>query len=358
MTTAPHSSEFPDANALSPAEFALALAELHGQATLDTLCTAAAQLGSSALGLTWVALLLRTDDGPLRPAVTATPGLSNWPVAAPHVAAERVPALLDQLAGRTLVAPALAEITGDAVERDLLAAIDRAFRPAIACVSRVLVDDRTRGAVVVLVQGAGAPEPALAGLAMHVARAMSGLLLDQCRTEGDRDPETKLLGRWAFEDEVRRETARASRYRRSFALLSLWMEGADGDTLRRLGRGIEGLIGEVDMLARLDEQGLVVLMPECGRREAFLLAHRLGEWSAGLQFGVTVYPHEGTTWEGLVAAVGQPAVAAEPAAAGETSAPAGWPDAAERRRSLRDAFPAFDRQQASGSQPGHSAGYA
>lgn len=359
-------SERLDGNGLSLAEFALALAELHGQSSLEALCRAAAQLGSSALGLTWVALLARPDDdAPLRPIVTATPGLSNWPVAAPRVPAEHLPVLLERLAGRTLVAPALAEIMEDAVARDLLAAIGSTIRPALTCVSPVLVEEQTRGVVVVLLQSAEAPDVALAGLAVHTARAMSGLLLiEQSRAAGECDPATQLLGRRAFEDQVRREIARAARYRRTFALLSLRIEAADAEMLRRLGRGIQGLIREVDTLARFDEGRLVVLMPECGRREAFLLAHRLDEWSSDLQFGVAVYPHEGDTWEGLAAAVVQPVVATEPAVA-PTSAPAGgahtpasWPDPAERRRSLLDAFPAFDRPPAPNGQPGRGAGYA
>lgn len=289
---------------LSPAEFGLALAELHARPTLQALCDAAAQVGTDALGSTWVAVVARrTPDGPLQSMANAGPGASPWPVAAPSIGAEAAWALFQRLDGKATVAPTVSDALGNAVERGAASALQLAVRPEHVCLAPVVVEGLPVGVVLVLVRGEGVPEEAVLALADHTATATRGqLLMERMRNQGDVDQATFLINRAAFDIYAAREVTRARRYKRPLSLLVLSPADPDDDTLRRLGSDVMAVIRVMDILARLDEGRLALLLPETERAGATTLARRTEQRNPGLRVTVATLPGDGTTWEALLAA--------------------------------------------------------
>lgn len=289
---------------VSPAEFGLALAELHARPTLQALCDAAAQVGTDALGSTWVALVARrTPDGPVQSMANAGPGASPWPVAPPTIAVEQAQELFHRLDGKATVAPTVNEALGTAVERGVASALQLAVRPEHVCIAPVVVEGLPVGVVLVLVRGEGVPEEAVMALADHTATATRGqLLMERMRNQGDIDQSTFLINRAAFDIYAAREVTRARRYKRPLSLLVLSPADPDDETLRRLGSDVMAVIRVMDILARLDDGRLALLLPETERAGATTLARRTEQRNPGLRVTVATLPGDGTTWEALLAA--------------------------------------------------------
>lgn len=288
---------------VSPAEFGLALADLHARPTFQSLCDAAAKVGTDALGPTWVTLLVRrTPDGPLQPTAHTGPGASPWPVAVPVIAPEQARALFNTLNGKAKLKPTVNDALGDAIEHGAASSLQLAVRPEHVCITPVIVEGLPLGVVLVLVRGENVPEEAVLALADHTATATRGqLLIERMRNQGDIDQATFLINRAAFDINAAREVTRARRYRRPLSLLVLSPADADDETLRRLGSDVMAVIRVVDILARLDDKRLVLLLPETERAGATILARRTEARNPGLRVTVAALPGDGPSLESLLA---------------------------------------------------------
>jgi hypothetical protein len=145
-----------------------------------------------------------------------------------------------------------------------------------------------------------------------------------------------LLTPAAVTDLARRELERAERYRRvlSLAVIELPEEDArEAALVRHLSAALRG----PDAVGRLDEGGLLLVLPETPRGGAEACIRRLRRLTepdvGGLQIGIASFPQDGQRWDELVrVALGRMGTVEAPPVAN-----------ASPRGSLRGAFPAFYR---------------
>lgn len=301
---APHQSEQPaDGPTLSPAEFAIALTELHRRPSLQSLCDATAHLGSAALGPTWAALLSRAvSDEPLRATAASGPDQARWPLEPPQIDADAVPGLFARIEAHVTTGSTVAAVCGDALSADAAAALQNALRPRIAALAPVVVDGRRSGVVFVAVD-ADVPHEAVTALVEHAAAATSSLLqIDLLREHGDSDHESGVLTRAALDRTVAREMIRARRYDRPLTLVVVRPAESGAKALRLLGQTLAELIRETDLIARLDEAHLAVLLPETDQEGGQTFVVRVLGRVPGVYASAANYPVDGTTWEALAAA--------------------------------------------------------
>jgi GGDEF domain-containing protein len=145
-----------------------------------------------------------------------------------------------------------------------------------------------------------------------------------------------LLGPAAIADLARREIERAERYRRVLSLAVIELPAGDARETalaRHLGAALRG----PDAAGRLDEGGLLLVLPETPRGGAEACIRRLRRLTepevGALQIGIASFPQDGQRWDELVRAA--------LARMGTVEAPP-VPNASPRG-SLRGAFPAFYR---------------
>jgi GGDEF domain-containing protein len=358
----PSTNGVPAGPTLSPAEFATALTELYARPSLQSLCDAAAHLGTAALGPTWVALFSRgVSDDPLWPAAASGPDQARWVVEPPQIPAEQVPALFGRLAGRALTAASIAALLDGILPADTVSTLQDALQPSLAALAPVVVDGQGAGAVLIATRG-DLPAEAVQALAEHTATAMRGLVqIDRLRAHGDRDAESELLSRSAFERTASREMMRARRYGRPLSLIVVTPAEPGAQRLRATGQHLQRALRETDSVGRLDDERLVVLLPETERDAAHAIARRIRDLVAAAQVGVANHPADGATWEALLAVASKirpspaPAAARSAVPAPRQPASAEWDNAPSDRfprhdgppPRLRDVFPSF-RSRAAG----------
>ncbi len=111
---------------------------------------------------------------------------------------------------------------------------------------------------------------------------------ERLRYFADRDPLTGLWNRRRFEEDVRRQTARAQRYGESAALLAFDLDGfkyvndtlghgAGDDLLIHVGHTISRRLRDTDALARLGGDEFAALLPNVSLREAVAIGQELCE---------------------------------------------------------------------------------
>jgi two-component system, cell cycle response regulator len=122
---------------------------------------------------------------------------------------------------------------------------------------------------------------------------------------GIKDPETSAYTFAYFGDVAVREIDRAGRYGRRFALLTIDMTGMNPSvqTKREIADGILEAVRDSDVLARVEDEELYLLLPETGLLGAFTcrrrILQRLGDLDAiegtrgHTSVGVAVYPTDG-----------------------------------------------------------------
>ncbi|MDW8252307.1 MAG: diguanylate cyclase [Chloroflexota bacterium] len=162
----------------------------------------------------------------------------------------------------------------------------------------------------------------LIGLALANLR-----LRDRLREESLRDPLTGLFNRRFLDDAIAREIQRADRTGTSLALLMLDLDHfkafndryghAAGDSaLQTLGRFLTARLRATDIACRYGGEEFTLLLPATSREQALRIADRLREQfeavpivHAGarlspltLSIGVALYPEDGCTAQGLLAA--------------------------------------------------------
>jgi CheY-like chemotaxis protein/GGDEF domain-containing protein len=170
-----------------------------------------------------------------------------------------------------------------------------------------------RGAVTLLA-AAPAPSPKDLGLELLVTIA-TGLLSDvkdrEALSDGAmKDPASSAYSFGYFVDVAGREIDKARRYGRRFALVSLTLDpGASLATLEVAERALR-VARDIDVLARVDESELLLLMPEADGLEVNDLRQRLVRELArepgsvpprggsirtpqGITLGTSTFPHDG-----------------------------------------------------------------
>lgn len=129
-----------------------------------------------------------------------------------------------------------------------------------------------------------------------------------------KDDETGLATEAYFRIRLREEIERVHRYRAPCALLLVEIDageqGLDADSLRRAAKAIKQITRRTDLLARLGDHLLAVLMPHTGV-QARALAGRISSLVASAvpvtdrptrtTFGFAICPHHGDTDEALLA---------------------------------------------------------
>jgi GGDEF domain-containing protein len=99
-------------------------------------------------------------------------------------------------------------------------------------------------------------------------------LYTEARRLADTDPLTDLRNRRYFNERLRRECARARRYKRSLGLLLFEAEGGLSD-YATAGQRIQGVVRGTDIAAHLGEGLFAVIMPEARQADAERLHRRL-----------------------------------------------------------------------------------
>jgi diguanylate cyclase (GGDEF)-like protein len=194
-------------------------------------------------------------------------------------------------------------------------------------------------ALVVLVAAIAAPPPLL--LAALVVPASLGVLLalrarlererDAMRRFALRDPLTGLANRRALDERLGYEIARHTRQGEVFAVLALDLDGfkavndrfghdAGDEVLCETADALVGAVRAQDTVVRLGGDEFCVLAPQTGEAAAEHLADRVRAALAGVTTGVSglsasigaaVFPADGTTPDGLLAAADQAAIVAK-----------------------------------------------
>ncbi len=155
-----------------------------------------------------------------------------------------------------------------------------------------------------------------AGLAMRNA-----WLLQQVQRLADTDALTGVANRRSFEMAISRDVSRSIRSGESLTLVMLDLDHfkqlndlfghqAGDEVLRRVGAVLREACRESDVAARYGGEEFAVLLPGCGRHEAFVAAERLRELIARIEAAVPISTSAGiatfgvhaTTPDGLVAA--------------------------------------------------------
>ena len=185
-------------------------------------------------------------------------------------------------------------------------------------------------ALVVLCAAIAAPPPPLP--AAFVVPASLGVLLalrarlererDAMRRFALRDPLTGLANRRALDERLGYEVARHTRHGESFTVLALDLDGfkavndrfghdAGDELLRDAAAALVGAMRAQDTVVRLGGDEFCVLAPQTGAASAEHLVIRVRESLAGVtaglsglsaSMGTAVFPADGTTPEGLLAA--------------------------------------------------------
>ena len=185
-------------------------------------------------------------------------------------------------------------------------------------------------ALVVLLAAIAAPPPVLP--AAIVVPASVGVLLalrarlererDAMRRFALRDPLTGLANRRALDERLGYEIARHTRHGEAFTVLALDLDGfkavndrfghdAGDELLRDAAAALIGAVRAQDTVVRLGGDEFCVLAPQTGAASAEHLVLRVRESLAGVtaglsglsaSMGTAVFPADGTTPEGLLAA--------------------------------------------------------
>ncbi|MDQ3955948.1 MAG: GGDEF domain-containing protein [Actinomycetota bacterium] len=146
--------------------------------------------------------------------------------------------------------------------------------------------------------------------ASHAALAMrKAWLLQQVQVLADTDALTGLANRRSFEKALSQDISRSIRTGEEFTLVMLDLDHfktlndrfghqAGDDVLRKVGEVLRTACRESDTPARYGGEEFAVLMPSCGKSEAFQTAERLRELIANIEApvpvttsaGVAIYP--------------------------------------------------------------------
>jgi diguanylate cyclase (GGDEF)-like protein len=150
-------------------------------------------------------------------------------------------------------------------------------------------------------------------------------VLKRLRHNAATDPLTGLNNRRIFEEHLRREINRASRYGSSFALLSIDLRRfksvndsfghvAGDEILRSVGRASLETIRASDIACRVGGDEFAILLPRAQRASAEMLGERIARrfeeyaqaiaptTTVGVDFGVAIYPDDGEDSISLFAA--------------------------------------------------------
>jgi diguanylate cyclase (GGDEF)-like protein len=195
------------------------------------------------------------------------------------------------------------------------------------------------GALVVLAAAAAAPPPPVPALVV-VPASLAVLLALRARLERERDamrrfalrdPLTGLANRRALDERLGYEIARHTRQGESFSVLALDLDGfkavndrfghdAGDEVLCETASALVGAVRAQDTVVRLGGDEFCVLAPQTGavaaehladRMRAALAAVTTGVSGLSASIGAAVFPADGTTPEGLLAAADQTAIAAK-----------------------------------------------
>jgi GGDEF domain-containing protein len=300
LSTVPN---YVDLLTLSPAEYSQALTQLYGHRSVRSLCDAAVQLGTAALGPTLVALWRRRGASDhLLLAATVSLGQTAWPAVARELALPRAYAVFQEHRGQPVgglsVSSMLARLT-DCHE----AIASSTAETTLASVAFVERDGLLAGVTLVAIQSE-APLAALHALSGHTAAAMRQLLsVDPAGPRRHRDPATGLLTRTGLEERAAREIVRAARYGRPLTLLVVKPGSSDGATMRVCARVLQDQLRDLDILARFDERHLAAMLPETDAHGGQLVVDRLRErlLAVGADIGLAAFPDDGRTWDLLKA---------------------------------------------------------
>ncbi len=143
--------------------------------------------------------------------------------------------------------------------------------------------------------------------------AARGARLEAPPLPGAVDPTTRMATEGYFLERLSQEVERARRYPQQFSVLLVEPDaGAGGDDTRTaLARFLRTNVRNIDLVAFLRGQQFGLLLPHTGR-EATVLAERIvrnvagrlpaGESGSTVSIGVSVFPTNGRTTEGLLSA--------------------------------------------------------
>jgi GGDEF domain-containing protein/ActR/RegA family two-component response regulator len=176
--------------------------------------------------------------------------------------------------------------------------------------------ERFEGLLVVS-PGAGVPRAAWASREAEIASSLAAACLatvsaaERATGAALKDPRSSAYSFAYFVDVAGREIDKALRHNRRFALATLSLEGAasDGDVIQAIER-ILSVVRDTDVVARVDERELYLLLPETGgigahscRRRVMRKLESGGDWSpggGGVLVGVAAFPHDGTALSQLL----------------------------------------------------------
>jgi PleD family two-component response regulator len=88
---------------------------------------------------------------------------------------------------------------------------------------------------------------------------------------------------WEIGDYLRRQLKRAQRTRESFSLILLQIRGTDQSAQSRVMGGLIHAVRETDVMARIGDEEVVVLLPDTGPDGAQVLTERIGQMIAQLR---------------------------------------------------------------------------
>ena len=180
-------------------------------------------------------------------------------------------------------------------------------------------------------QGTKCDQGVALAVAGHIALALANLRLrETLRSQSIRDPLTGLFNRRFMEESLERELRRATRSKRSVAVILLDLDRfkSFNDTfgheagdilLRELGGFLQGHIRAGDIACRYGGEEFTLMLPEaplevaCNRAELlrrevkYLIVQHRGQalGAVTLSLGVAVFPEDGTTPEELLRAADQ-----------------------------------------------------
>jgi diguanylate cyclase (GGDEF)-like protein len=196
----------------------------------------------------------------------------------------------------------------------------------------ILVVGAALAAELATTHNAARPPTALLALVSAASVAILLVVRDRLEREGDMlrasalsDPLTGVANRRSLLARIDYEITRHGRSRRSFAVLMLDLDGfkqlndrfgqpAGDDLLREVAAGLARAIRDQDTVARVGGDEFCVLAPETdtagaqrliARVEAAVARAVAGMEALGASAGAAVYPHDGTTADGLLEAADQ-----------------------------------------------------
>ena len=112
------------------------------------------------------------------------------------------------------------------------------------------------------------------------------------------DAGTSLLNRHALDRDLRREIARAVRYRRALCLVVMVVKDVES-----LAGALKEMVRAGDLAYRIDENELAAILAEAGADEGeAVVARLLASGAPSFRAGVVSYPADGTDPETLVEA--------------------------------------------------------